>query len=238
MKNFGLKDLLFIFLIAIIFIAADKYYNNLDLKDWISSIKSKKENVNNYFGIPEDSKITSTKTMESNSKKNSLKKSVRRTLHIHGFGEFNNEDLISIKEGIEKFYKLDCIISETVKSDDFYYAKNTAILLATKVLSLSVNKTDMHMYVTDEPLCNEDVNNLISGHARLHCDGSVVSSKEMTNNNHYSSKNIIGTAKHELAHNFGLQHCVKTNCLMNANGVGKNEFCVDCTSKIKPYKIN
>jgi hypothetical protein len=69
LKNFGLKDLLFIFLIAIIFIAADKYYNNLDLKDWITSIKSKKENVNNYFGIPEDSKITSTKTMESNSKK-------------------------------------------------------------------------------------------------------------------------------------------------------------------------
>jgi predicted Zn-dependent protease len=93
----------------------------------------------------------------------------------------------------------------------------------------------MNMYVTDEPLCNENSNDLISGHARINCDGSVISTKEMRNNNHYNNNSLVHTAVHELGHNFGLSHCNNQSCIMKSHGLDTKEFCDECKSKINKH---
>jgi predicted Zn-dependent protease len=89
------------------------------------------------------------------------------------------------------------------------------------------------MYVTDEPLCEDNPSDLISGHARINCDGSVVSTYEMFKNNHYNRNSLVHTALHELGHNFGLKHCDNSTCLMVAKGLKNSALCDACKNKVK-----
>jgi len=234
MKYSALKDIVYIGLMVFVIGGTNEYLEKYDYSydKVMGSLESEAKRLDKVYGYDknyskeEEVKITDSKQPPS------TEVSSDRVINIHGFGKYTQSDLYTIKEGVENFYGIRCVISESVESDDFYYDNNTNVLLAYKVLTLSVGKSNMNMYVTDEPLCNENSNDLISGHARINCDGSVISTKEMRNNNHYNNTSLVHTAVHELGHNFGLSHCNNQSCIMKSHGLDTKEFCNECKLKI------
>jgi len=237
MKYSALKDIVYIGLMVLAIGGTNEYLEKYDYSydKVMASIGSEAERLDKVYGydknyVKNDEEVTTEVKQPS-----STEVSSDQVIYIHGFGDYTQSDLYTIKEGVENFYGIRCVISGSENSSDFYYEKNTDVLIAYKVLSLSVGKSNMHMYVTDEPLCNENPNDLISGHARINCDGSVISTKEMRNNNHYNSTSLVHTAVHELGHNFGLSHCNNQSCIMKSHGLDTKEFCDECKSKIKKH---
>lgn len=202
-----------------------EWANNSMIKNYNSN-KPKEEVYDNSYSVTDNSKNEIPAVGIDQTK----------TLYIHGFGKFTQNDLYTIKNGVENYYGLHCEIAESAESGDYYYEKNTNVLLAYKVLTLTTTKKNMHMYVTDEPLCSDNASDLISGHARINCDGSVVSTYEIRKNGHYTPTGLVSNATHELGHNFGLYHCNDVNCLMVALGVKNTKLCDMCAAKIKLNK--
>ena len=156
-----------------------------------------------------------------------------KTLVIHGLGSYSRENLEDIKKGVEEYYIIECVIGEPVETISSLYVEGKDILKATSVLSLAVGKKEMHMYVTDEPLINSDPDNLISGHSFVNNTKSVVSTYQSKKNGHYSVNSVVHTARHELGHNFGLDHCEDKNCLMVEKGLGTMLLCGRCKRNIE-----
>lgn len=238
MKYSALKDIVYIGLMALTIGGINEYLEKYDYSydKVMASIGSEAERLDKVYGYDKNySKEDVVEVTNDVEQPSPTEVSSDQVIYIHGFGKYTQSDLYTIKEGVENFYGIRCVISDNVESDEFYYDNNTNVLLAYKVLTLSVGKSNMNMYVTDEPLCNEDSDNLISGHARINCDGSVISTKEMRNNNHYNSTSLVHTAVHELGHNFGLSHCNNQSCIMKSHGLDTKEFCNECKSKIKKH---
>jgi archaemetzincin len=234
MKYSALKDIVYIGLMVFVIGGTNEYLEKYDYSydKVMGSLESEAKRLDKVYGYDKNySKEEEVKITDSE-QPSSTEVSSDRVINIHGFGKYTQSDLYTIKEGVENFYGIRCVISESIESDDFYYDNNTNVLLAYKVLTLSVGKSNMNMYVTDEPLCNENSNDLISGHARINCDGSVISTKEMRNNNHYNNTSLVHTAVHELGHNFGLSHCNNQSCIMKSHGLDTKEFCNKCKLKI------
>jgi len=238
MKYSALKDIVYIGLMVLAIGGTNEYLDKYDYSydKVMASIGSEAKRLDKVYGYDKNySKEDVVEVTPDVEQPSSTEVTSDQVIYIHGFGNYTQSDLYTIKEGVENFYGIRCVISESVESDDFYYDNNTNVLLAYKVLSLSVGKSNMNMYVTDEPLCDENSNNLISGHARINCDGSVISTKEMRNNNHYNNNSLVHTAVHELGHNFGLSHCNNQSCIMKSHGLDTKEFCDECKSKINKH---
>ena len=238
MKYSALKDIVYIGLMVFVIGGTNEYLEKYDYSydKVMASIGSEAERLDKVYGYDKNySKEDVVEVTPDVEQPSSTEVTSDQVIYIHGFGNYTQSDLYTIKEGVENFYGIRCVISESVESDEFYYENNTNVLLAYKVLTLSVGKSNMHMYVTDEPLCTEDPNDLISGHARINCDGSVISTKEMRNNNHYNNNSLVHTAVHELGHNFGLSHCNNQSCIMKSHGLDTKEFCNECKSKINKH---
>lgn len=234
MKYSALKDIVYIGLMVFVIGGTNEYLEKYDYSydKVMGSLESEAKRLDKVYGYDKNYSKEEEVKITDVEQPSLTEVSSDRVINIHGFGKYTQSDLYTIKEGVENFYGIRCVISESVESDDFYYDNNTNVLLAYKVLTLSVGKSNMNMYVTDEPLCDENSNDLISGHARINCDGSVISTKEMRNNNHYNNTSLVHTAVHELGHNFGLSHCNNQSCIMKSHGLDTKEFCNECKLKI------
>jgi archaemetzincin len=238
MKYSALKDIVYIGLMVLAIGGTNEYLQKYDYSydKVMASIGSEAKRLDKVYGYDKNySKEDVVEVTPDVEQPSSTEVTSDRVIYIHGFGNYTQSDLYVIKEGVENFYGIRCVISKSIESGDFYYNNSTNVLLAYKVLTLSVGKSDMNMYVTDEPLCEENSDNLISGHARINCDGSVISTKEMRNNNHYNNNSLVHTAVHELGHNFGLSHCNNQSCIMKSHGLDTKEFCDECKSKINKH---
>ncbi len=153
-------------------------------------------------------------------------------VYVHGLGNYNQSELSIVKESIESFYGLPCVIGNDVSTNgDLYFGDN---LMAYRVLMLgNEDSRNRHIYVTSEPLCVSDDNtSLISGHARLHTTACVVSSYQMRMNGRDIPNALAHTVTHEMGHNFGLDHCDDQSCLMKSHGLDTRQFCDNCKRKI------
>jgi hypothetical protein len=153
-------------------------------------------------------------------------------VYVHGLGNYNQSELSIVKESIESFYGLPCVIGDDVSTNsELYFGDN---LMAYRVLMLgNEDSRNRHIYVTSEPLCVSDDNtSLISGHARLHTTACVVSSYQMRMNGRDIPNALAHTVTHEMGHNFGLDHCDDQSCLMKSHGLDTRQFCDNCKRKI------
>jgi predicted Zn-dependent protease len=153
-------------------------------------------------------------------------------VYVHGLGNYNQSELSIVKESIESFYGLPCVVSNDVSATSNLYVGDN--LMAYRVLMMGNDDTrNRHIYVTSEPLCVSDDNtSLISGHARLHTTSCVVSSYQMRMNGRDIPSSLSHTVTHEMAHNFGLEHCSNQSCLMKSHGLDTHELCNSCKSKL------
>jgi predicted Zn-dependent protease len=234
MGNSFIKDVAYIVLIAIGVGVIDKHLEkyDYDVKAAMYDVASdydKNHPISNTK--PSDGVSTTDKVVRETPSVEEYESS--KVIYIHGLGSYNAEDLKTVKQGIEDFYGIKCVIS-TSKSTNSELYDNGNRLMAYRVLNMGNGGGNVYdMYVTDESLCVSDEKpSLISGHARLNAHCSVVSTREMKNNGHYSSTSLIHTATHELGHNFGLGHCDNQSCLMKSHGLDTKHFCDDCRRKI------
>jgi len=241
MKNSLFKDLIFIVVLALGIGVVDNYLKsyNYDLDSIAKHLDEKyhfdKNVVDVNTGDVTNKVPSQSETTNETNQETTVKDYSGRVIYIHGLGNYSPSDLQVIKQGIEEFYGFKCVISNDISTNGELYDNNTGNLMAYRVLMMGNNYGSKYdMYVTDEPLCVNDENSgLISGHARLNSNTSVVSTVQMKNNNHYSSLSLVHSATHELAHNLGLDHCDNQNCLMKSHGLDTKELCENCKNKIK-----
>lgn len=173
-------------------------------------------------------KPTSKPVVKSETKK------PKNIVYVHGFGNYNHEDLETVRQGIENFYGLETKIGNPHSNPRSRYFINDEYVNAFEVLKLEEQDGDgRHVYVTNHPLCaNEIKTELISGYAMYYDDASVVSTYQLKQNGNYRISNLQNVANHEIGHNFGLSHCDDEDCLMKVNGTNRKEFCNNCKRKL------
>lgn len=238
MKYSALKDIVYIGLMFLAIRGTDEYLEKYDYSydKVMAAIGSEAKRLDKIYGYDKNYlKEDVVKGIPEVEQPSSTEVSSGRVLYIHGLGKYTQSDIYTIKKGVEKFYNISCVISESFETSDFYYNKNTNILLGYKVLTLSNGKSGMNMYVTDEPLSGENSYDLVSGQAKVYGRSSVLSTKEMKNHNDYRNDRLVHVAVHELGHNFGLYHCDDQSCIMKAYGLETNELCDKCKSKINKH---
>jgi len=178
-------------------------------------------------------KIGELNDVDVSETKTEVKSVTNGVVYIHGFGEYSQSDLITVKNSIKSFYGLDCVIgNEFSNPSNFYYVGEN--VMAYRVLTISNHdQVNRHVYVTSEPLCvSDEQTSLISGHARLNTPTCVVSTHQMRMNGRDIPSALSHTVKHEMAHNFGLEHCNNQSCLMKSHGLDTHELCNSCKSKL------
>lgn len=151
-------------------------------------------------------------------------------VYVHCLGQCNQQDLISIKNGVEDFYGFEVVIGKPYTNlSSYYFVDGGENLHAIRVLELSEKVSGRHIYVTNYPLYDNAANRkIVSGWGRFYHNSCVVSSYQMIQHGNYSSEKMVTTANHELAHNFGLEHCDDQSCLMKAKGLDTKVFCNIC----------
>lgn len=156
-------------------------------------------------------------------------------VYVHGFGEYDENDLYTIRQGISDFYGYDVRIGSPHTNIPSSYIVNGEYVNSFKSLEFVNQDGDgRHVYVTSQPLCVSEYNvDLISGYARYYHMGSIVSTYQLKSHGNYSSYTIQNVANHEIGHNLGLKHCENNGpCLMNATGTNIREYCEECKRKL------
>lgn len=212
--------------------------NKVEIKQTISSVvpDSKSSEQVTVVRKTRDNNDVSENTTETSEESQYNGSGV--VVYVHGLGDYSSSDLLSAKQAIENFYGVRAIISSSQNTDGSMYEGSTGVLLAYKILQLGsnyeYNSNHYHMYFTSEPLCqNGNTSDLISGHAFVNGHTSVISTGEMVSNAHYSIESVQHTVNHELAHNFGLDHCNDQGCLMKSHGLDTKTLCSNCRNKLK-----
>ena len=172
-------------------------------------------------------KHKSPKPQEKNEPVNTFN---RNEIYIHGFGDYNEDDLQVIREGVEKFWGRTSVISEPFHSpSDFYFLEDGETLNGNNVLTLGEkNGLGYHIYVTNLALTGKSVDRTISGYAGTNKKTAVVTTHQVIERGTYSPQKMINIANHELGHNFGLNHCPNDFCLMKETGLQSIGFCEQC----------
>lgn len=158
----------------------------------------------------------------------------RNEIYVHGFGDYNENDLRVIREGIENFWGMKCIISEPFSSpSEFYFLEDGETLSGNNVLTLGEkNGYGYHVYITNHPLTGNSKDRVISGFAGTNKKTSVVTTNQVIKLGKYSPQKMIAITNHELGHNFGLNHCDNKNCFMKAKNAIHNDLCNNCKRKL------
>lgn len=174
---------------------------------------------------------------ESYSENSSASNESDYVIYLHGIGDYSQSDILTVKNSLEKFYPVKCVISESLETTYDLYLPGTNSLNAIQVLLLGSDYPYLthkyHMFVTNEPIAlKTNVDNLISGHAFLNGTYSLVSTYEMTQVGTYSIESMFHVSTHEFAHNLGLDHCDNSECLMVPMGLRNQNFCESCQNKI------
>ena len=228
-----LRDIVFIAILAILIGGVDEYLQKYDYDLWkVADNYDRERGLGKYS--PNQPSTESTGESNVDGDNHQVSKTVRKSgvVYIHGFGDYNASDLVIVKNSIESFYGLPCVIAESVSASDEYYTGS--YLMAYRVLMMgNEDRVNRNVYVTSEPLCVSDDNtSLISGHARLLTKACVVSTYQMTMNGRDIPSALKHTVTHEMAHNFGLEHCDNQNCLMKSHGLDTHELCDNCKRKL------
>jgi len=158
----------------------------------------------------------------------------RNEIYIHGLGDYNEDDLQVIREGVEKFWGRTAMISEPFHSpSDFYFLEDGETLNGNNVLTLGEkNGLGYHIYVTNHPLTGNSEDRTVSGYAGTNKKTSVVTTHQVIEFGKYSEQKMINITNHELGHNFGLNHCDNQNCFMISKNIGNNDLCDNCKLKL------
>ena len=237
-KHSLLKDLVFVFLIAAIFVKVDDFAKKYDYDfHKFADAYDKDHKLGKYSEtqtVPyvEDNVVDKTNT----STNETVNKSSNKIVYVHGFGDYTQSDLESVRQGVQDFYGMTAVIGSPYNPSGEYFLDGSSYVLAYKVLSMEYNSNvgpGYHIYVTDHPLCQSDeITGLISGRARYNTKLSVMSTYQMKQNGNYGYTSLVHTATHEMGHNFGLDHCDNPNCLMKSHGLDTREFCSNCKIKL------
>jgi predicted Zn-dependent protease len=154
------------------------------------------------------------------------------TIYLHGFGDYNESDLETIRKGVENFWGLKCSVSKPLYSpSDFYFLEDGKTLIGDNVLTIG-GENGYHMYVTNYPLTGKSKYRTISGYAGTNKKTAVVTTHQVIERGTYSARRMINISNHELGHNFGLNHCDNQNCLMKSEGLDANDLCDNCKLKL------
>lgn len=233
-----LRDIVFMVIVAILIGGVNEYLQKYDYDLWKVADSYDKEHGLGKYSTNQPTDV-STQPQGESTVDESTTQEVQSTpkkgvVYIHGFGDYNTSDLITVKNSIESFYGLTCVISDPVSSPSSGYYYTGSYVMAYRVLMMgNEDRVNRNVYVTSEPLCMNDENtSLISGHARLNTTACVVSTYQMTMNGRDIPSALRHTINHELAHNFGLEHCDNQNCLMKSHGLDTHELCDNCKRKL------
>lgn len=241
MKTSPLKSIVNLCIVVVIagslFELAKKHNYNVDnfkrsLTQFADSYD--KEHKLGKYGELKDVKTKSSDNTESEVNAEPETKNSKNVVYVHGLGDYNQEDLEIISQGIEDFYGFEVEIGNPHSNPSSRYFINGEYVNAFEVLKLEEQDGDgRHVYVTNHPLCaNEIKTELISGYAMYYHEASVVSTYQLKQNGNYRISNLQNVANHELGHNFGLNHCDDEDCLMKVNGTNRKEFCNNCKRKL------
>jgi len=156
---------------------------------------------------------------------NTIKKS--DTLYVVGDNTVSNSQLLKTKQIIESYFGLTVKISERVTLDDDLF--NDGYLMAEKTLSRFDDENDKIIITNLQ--CKDSDNDPLEGISEGRFGNIALIAFSSTFN---SSRLYEETVIHELAHNFGIQHCENPNCLMFWMGshLGKHDMCDDCRKNL------
>jgi len=235
MKNTKLKTLVNLFIVFITIVYVNDFLSKYDYDLFKFADSYDREHELGKYSKTDIPTNKSDEVYQESVQQNEIEQDKsKEIIYVHGFGVYNQNDLENIKEGVKEFYGLDVVIDEPYTSPSgYYFVDGGEYLNAFRVLELSENVSGRHIYVTDHPLYdNEDNRKAVSGWARFYHNSCIVSSYQMIQYGNYNSENMVSTANHELAHNFGLEHCDNQTCLMKEKGLDTKEFCNNCKIKL------
>lgn len=167
-----------------------------------------------------------------------------RTVYIQPLGNVRSDYLIAVKQSLESFYKVKCIILDPVTVSSDIISNTRKRIDASKALNkyYSFNNT---IIVTEKDISTFKSSKQpdwgIFGLATKPGKTAIVSTYRLYN----PSKELIinrlqKVSIHELGHNFGLDHCTKdSKCMMSAakgtiKQVDQEEiyFCKSCKNAL------
>jgi len=165
-------------------------------------------------------------------------------IYIRTYGKVDKKYVSIVKSSLEEFYRMECIVKESIEVSDTFLTKSKLRIDAPKLLNHHKSNT-ITVIVTEKDISCFKNNNPEWGVLGLgHCPGSVcvVSTFRMKKN--VSEKVIVDRLKkvsiHEVGHNFGLEHCESgdNTCVMRDKrgkikrlDSEKNSFCNSCKTK-------
>jgi archaemetzincin len=165
-------------------------------------------------------------------------------IHIKPLGSVDTNVVKLLKNEIESFYQLTCVVDSSVQLTNDVLAKSKIRYDASKILEkYKSNKNTLIITEVDMACKNEDrkvdewgIFGLGYTPGRI-CILSTFRLKWYTYNKTLINSRIIKVSLHELGHNFGLPHCTNyKKCMMTAaSGTLKQ---VDAEDKILCNKCN
>jgi archaemetzincin len=162
------------------------------------------------------------------------------TIHIQPLGYVKKNDIQSIKNVIESFYGINCVIEPSDNINEYFELKNNMID-SYKILSNYKSKKNI-LVITNLNIVDEN-HKSIYGTGYQNGNTALISTYVMGEYYGYKSKNFNNQLKktvlHELGHNFGLKHCSNKNCfMMSSHNIDipidskKLTLCNSCKNKI------
>jgi archaemetzincin len=145
------------------------------------------------------------------------------TIYIQPLGNVKKEYINAVKQSLESFYHVRCIVLPETKSSSAILAQRTKRIDASKVLS-KYHTDNYTLILTEKDICTYKSDTYpewgIFGLANKPGKTSVVSSYRLVNsNNSLTISRLQKVSIHEVGHNLGLNHCTKDKrCLMSAAG--------------------
>lgn len=154
---------------------------------------------------------------------------------IVGLNDYNFDDLKLVESTLESFYKIDCDISKSIKT------QNNSIIDCEET-QRNLGNIDYFSYDDNESIViyttNSKLKSLNKGVWGVCYGNSIYLRSDCMFNKEDSKQTLRETAIHEFAHIYIYSHC-HNECIMNYESLEKwNEvsdkpiFCKDCKSKL------
>lgn len=147
-----------------------------------------------------------------------IKTNSNNIIYIIGMDDVSQEDLEYTKKVIEDFYGYQCVISESISTNNqsFFDGENKINSFDCVNKLENDNKT---LYLTYMSLVDEGVD--LRGFTTINGKTLIVKSDRSF---------MKGTIIHEIGHTLGLEHCLDLNCIMAINNdeYDSGDFCQSC----------
>jgi predicted Zn-dependent protease len=140
-------------------------------------------------------------------------------MYVYGLGNVSKSKLELVKQSIEDYYGVPCVIEGNVDIKSNFYHGNSG-MLDVNVLLNTLGGNEKTLYVTDKKLFDTDTDKEVLGLTLFFGKTLLV-----------TTKTLKSTAIHEYGHTLGLDHCHNEGCAMT-DGDGE-ELCSECINEIK-----